>query len=159
MSSNKRGLHSFVYKFAVAFTWSRNDLHFVTPTRDLIQLVQHFLYKYFILRRKMSPPPFDFFVYTVNVLISGILNFVIFINFSKVRNLIYAKLQKNWRLRNKYGISSNKHHRRLFYFKASRCGAYWRVALKRERHLFQRMKNYSHQLSKFCQYLSPTNNK
>ena len=37
----------------------------------------------------------------------------------------------------KYRISSNKRPRRLFSYKASRWGAYWRAVLERGRRLFQ----------------------
>ena len=43
-----------------------------------------------------------------------------------------------------YLISSNKNIRRLFSFEALRSRAYWRVVLKRGRHLFQCKINYSH---------------
>ena len=47
----------------------------------------------------------------------------------------------------------------LFNFKALRFGGYWRVVLKRGRHLFQHKSNYSHEISKLCDFFFPNNNK
>ena len=53
-----------------------------------------------------------------------------------------------------YRISSNKRPRHLFNFEALRCSAYWRVALKGGRYLFQSQRNYSHKISKLDNSLS-----
>lgn len=55
-SSNKRirKLRSSLYKFVITFTRSRTDLHYVSPTRDLAELGQHFPYKHFISKWKIK---------------------------------------------------------------------------------------------------------
>ena len=58
-----------------------------------------------------------------------------------------------------YRISSKKRPLRLFNFETLRCDAYWRAALQRGRRLFQRKRNYSHQLSKLCNFLFENNKK
>ena len=58
-----------------------------------------------------------------------------------------------------YQISSNKLPWRLFNFKALMFDSYYRTTLKRGRCLFQRKKNCSYDISKFCHCLNPNNNK
>ena len=46
-------------------------------------------------------------------------------------------------------IFSIKCLRHLFSFEAFRCSDYWRIVLKRRRHLFLRKRNYPHEISNF----------
>ena len=54
-----------------------------------------------------------------------------------------------------YRIFSNKRPRRLFNSETLRCGAYWRAALKRGWRLFQCKINYSHEISRLCNFFFP----
>ena len=47
----------------------------------------------------------------------------------------------------------------LFNFKSLRCDAYWRIAFKRGRRLFQNNENYSHEILKLCYFTFSNNNK
>ena len=58
-----------------------------------------------------------------------------------------------------YRILSNKPPQSLFNFGVLRCSAYWRTVLTGGRHLFQRQRNYSQEISEMCNFLFPNKNK
>ena len=66
---------------------------------------------------------------------------------------------KNNSSENTFRIFYDKLPRRLFNFEALKCGAYWETALNRGRHLFQRKRNYSREVSKLCNFLFEYNEK
>ena len=51
-----------------------------------------------------------------------------------------------------YHISSNKCSWCSFIFWSLKCGAYWRVVLRRRWSLFQSKTNYSHETSRLCNF-------
>ena len=62
-------------------------------------------------------------------------------------------------LENEYCISSNNRPQRICNLEAFRCCANWRTALKTGRPLLLSKRNYSHEISKLCNFLFSSNNK